>query len=121
MQHEEDLENSGSAKVVDWHVATSESRPGHPDTPHDEGAYESDYASSQSSYAHHHRTQSQPAKLFRNGELLVHRDFSGQIPLCFYATGLESGGSHDYYECFDERDILWARRVRFHINRVRYS
>ena len=73
-----------------------------------------------SSYAHHHRTQSQPAKLFRNGELLVHRDFSGQIPLCFYATGLESGGSHDY-ECFDERDILWARRVRFHINRVRYS
>ena len=58
----------------------------------------------------HHRTQSQPAKLFRNGELLVHRDFSGQIPLCFYATGLESGGSHDYYECFDERNILLGRR-----------
>ena len=89
-------------------------------SPFSEGGFESDYASesSQSSYGRHHRKRSPAAKRFRDGKLLVHRDFSGQIPLCFYATGLESGGSHDYYECFDERDILWARRVRFHIDRL---
>ena len=119
MQHTE--ENAEHAKVVDWLVATSEALPGHSCEPHDEVIYETDYASSQSSSSCHRRKQSSPpAKLFKDGRLLVHLNYACRTPLCYYATGLEEGGSHDYYECFDKRDILWARRAQFHINRMRY-
>ena len=124
MQHTE--ENAEHAKVVDWLVATSEltvkrclgilaSRMTRSST------RQTTPQSSQSSSSCHRRKQSSPpAKLFKDGRLLVHLNYAGRTPLCYYATGLEEGGSHDYYECFDKRDILWARRVRFHINRMRY-
>lgn len=118
MRQSED--NDERAKVVGWLAATTGSQPVYPGAYNDGGFYESDYASSQSSYGYNPRNQSPPAKLFRNGKLLVHRAYTGRIPLCYYATGLQTGRSHDYYECFDERDMLWARRVRFHIDRLRH-
>jgi hypothetical protein len=42
------------------------------------------------------------------------------LPLCYYATGLQEGGPHDFYVCFDKRDIVWACRIRFHNERDRY-
>jgi hypothetical protein len=65
------------------------------------------------------RCQSLPAKLVIDGKLFVHKDYTGRLPLCYYSTGLQEGSSHDLYECFDGRDIMWARRVRFHIDRLR--
>ena len=106
-------------KVVDWLAATSGSRHRHPCATQDEILSESD--SSHSSYEVYQPKRSPQAKIFRDGRLLVHLDYGGRIPLCYYATGLEEGGPHDYYECFDQRDILWARQVRFHIERSRYS
>jgi hypothetical protein len=41
---------------------------------------------------------------------------AGRLPLYYYATGLQEGGPHDVYAGFDKRDIVWARRVRFHNN-----
>ena len=64
-----------------------------------------------------------PAKLFRDGELeselLYHKDFEGPVPLCFVDTGLNEGGPHDYYVCFDKNDLLWGRRVKYLMNRLR--
>ena len=65
------------------------------------------------------RYRSLPAKLCIDGKLFVHKDYTGRLPLCYYSTGLQEGSSHDLYECFDGRDIMWARRVRFHIDRLR--
>ena len=65
------------------------------------------------------RYRTQPAKLVIDGKLFVHKDYTGRLPLCYYSTGLQEGSSHDLYECFDGRDIMWARRVRFHIDRLR--
>ena len=65
------------------------------------------------------RRQSAQAALFRNGELFVHKDYEDRLPLCNYATGLNEGGPHDVYMCFDNRDIEWARRVRFYNERKR--
>ena len=63
-------------------------------------------------------SQSPPSALFRNGKLYVHKDYKGRIPLCHYATGLPAGHPHDFYVCFSERDVVWANRVRFHIERL---
>ena len=63
-------------------------------------------------------SQSLPSALFRNGKLYVHKDYEGRIPLCHYATGLPAGHPHDFYVCFSERDVVWANRVRFHIERL---
>ena len=63
-------------------------------------------------------SQSPPSALFRNGKLYVHKDYEGRIPLCHYATGLPAGHPHDFYVCFSERDVVWANRVRFHIERL---
>ena len=112
MQHQE--ENHCQANVADW-IAKTSSETQYNGESHDEGFYDSGDSSSESSYG----GQSAPAKIFHQGKLLVHRDYDGRIPLCFYPTGLQEGGPHDYYECFDKRDILWARRVRFHIDRMR--
>ena len=65
------------------------------------------------------RRRSPPAMLFKDGQLLVHKDHKGRIPLCYYSTGLQGGGPHDVYACFDKRDIVWARRIRFHNERAR--
>ena len=67
------------------------------------------------------RRRSPPATRIKNAVLYVHKDYDGRLPLCYYATGLQEGGlheSHDGHACFNMRDILWARRVRFHIERM---
>jgi hypothetical protein len=64
------------------------------------------------------RYRSVPAKLLIDGKLYVHKDYTGRLPLCYYSTGLQKGSSHDVYECFDRRDIMWARRLRFHIDQL---
>ena len=79
--------------------------------------YVTDSESEYSSTRQHSRRLPQ-ATLFRNGQLLVHKDYDDRLPLCYYATGLNEGGPHDVYMCFDERDIEWARRVRFHNERT---
>ena len=43
----------------------------------------------------------------------------GRLPLCCYVPGLQEGGPHDYYPCYTEADIIWARRVKFHNERPR--
>jgi hypothetical protein len=63
-------------------------------------------------------SESPPSALFRNGKLYVHKDYKGQIPLCHYATGLPAGHPHDFYACYSQRDVVWANRVRFHIERL---
>ena len=65
------------------------------------------------------RQRSPHVTLIKNGVLYVHKDYEGLLPLCYYDTGLREGGQHDGYACFNMRDILWARRVRFHIERMR--
>ena len=59
--------------------------------------------------------RSPPVTRIKNGKLYVHKDYEGRLPLCYYATGLQEGGPHDGYTCFNMRDILWARQVRFRI------
>ena len=66
-------------------------------------------------------SDSPPSALFRNGELYVHKDYKGRFPLCHYATGLPAGHPHDFDVCFSERDNLWARSVRFHIERLQIA
>ena len=43
-------------------------------------------------------------------------------PLCYVATGYQGprapdGEHHHAYLCYDKKDIMWARRVRFHLGR----
>ena len=64
------------------------------------------------------RRRSPPATRIKHGVLHVHKDYEGRLPLCYYDTGLREGGPDDGYACFNLRDILWARRVRFHIERM---
>ena len=42
----------------------------------------------------------------KNAELYLHEDDRGLLLLCYYATGLQEGGPHDGYVCFNMRDIL---------------
>ena len=67
------------------------------------------------------RRPSQPVTRIKNGNLYVHKDYTGRLPLCCYVTGLQEGGPHDYYPCYTENDIMWARRVKFHNERPRDS
>ena len=66
------------------------------------------------------RRRSLPVTRIKHGVLHVHKDYEGRLPLCYYDTGLREGGPDDGYACFDLRDILWARRVTFHIERMSY-
>ena len=66
------------------------------------------------------RRRSPPAMRITHGVLLVHKDYKGRIPVCYYDTGLREGGPNDGYACFDKRDMLWARRVRYHIERRQF-
>jgi hypothetical protein len=47
-------------------------------------------------------------------QLLVHKDYKGRLPLCYYATGLQEGCLHNMDACLDKQDIVWAHSVRFH-------
>ena len=31
----------------------------------------------------------------------MHKDYEGRLSLCYYATGLQEGGHHDCYACFN--------------------
>ena len=57
------------------------------------------------------------ATRIKHGVLPVHKDYKGLLPVCYFDTGLQEGGPHDGYACFENRDMLLARRVtrRFHI------
>jgi len=53
-----------------------------------------------------------------------HRDPRGLAPLCYVATGYNSDGPpdaddehHRAYLCYDRRDLEWAHRLKFHLNR----
>ena len=54
-----------------------------------------------------------PAKIFRNGELQVHKTYKGPVPLTYVDTGVYEGGSDDYYEVYTRDDLRWARRLAF--------
>ena len=64
--------------------------------------------------------RSQPATRIQDGELYVHKNYEGRLPICYYDTGLRGYGPEDGYACFNNRDILWARRLRFHIEHLRF-
>jgi hypothetical protein len=64
------------------------------------------------------RRRSPPITRVQDGVLYVHKDYEGRLPLCYYDTGLREYGTDDGYACFDMRDIRWARRLRFHIERL---
>ena len=76
---------------------------------------------SQSEYGHprRRRRRSLPVTRIKNVELYLHKGYEGRLPLCYYATGLQEGGPHDGYACFNMQDTLWARRVWFHIEQMR--
>ena len=61
------------------------------------------------------RQRSPPVTRIKHGVLHVHKDYKGLLPVCYYDTGLRDGGPDDGYACFDKRDMLWARLVRFDI------
>jgi hypothetical protein len=52
-----------------------------------------------------------PAKIFRRGQLMYHAAHKGPVPIAFVDTGIYAGGKHDFYEAYDERDLLWTRRM----------
>jgi len=64
--------------------------------------------------------RSQPVARVQDGTLYVHKKYEGRLPICYYDTGLRGYGPQDGYACFDRRDMLWARRLRFHIDHLRY-
>jgi len=46
----------------------------------------------------------------------------GSPRLCYVATGHQGprapdGEHHHAYLCYDEKDIMWARRLKFHLKR----
>jgi hypothetical protein len=52
-----------------------------------------------------------PAKVFHKGLLMYHKAHKGPEPIAYVDTRLYEGGNHDYYEVYDKRDLLWARRI----------
>ena len=53
-----------------------------------------------------------------------HRNNKGLAPLCYIATDYDGepgpdGDSHQAYLCCNKTDIEWARRLRFHLNRIK--
>jgi hypothetical protein len=87
----------------------------------DNSQYVSDVDSGEEHRRHRRRRRSQPVTRIKNGQLYVHNDYTGRLPLCCYVTGLQEGGPHDYYPCYTENDIMWARRIKFHNERPRDS
>ncbi len=62
-----------------------------------------------------------PAKIFRNGVLLYHKNFKGTVPISYVDTGLYEGGHDDYYEAYNQSDLRWIRRIRYllHAHQIR--
>ena len=52
-----------------------------------------------------------PAKIFRNGVLLYHKNFKGTVPISYVDTRLYEGGHDDYYEAYNQSDLRWVRRI----------
>jgi hypothetical protein len=53
-----------------------------------------------------------PAKVFRNGKLMYHKQFKGAVPITYVDTRLYEGGHDDYYEAHNPSDLRWVRRIR---------
>ena len=52
-----------------------------------------------------------------------HRNPEGQAPLCYVATGYQGdpapdGEPHQGYMVYNKSDLLWARRLKFHLRRL---
>ena len=52
-----------------------------------------------------------------------HRNPEGQAPLCYVATGYQGdpapdGDPHQGYMVYNESDLRWARRLKFHLRRL---
>ena len=58
-----------------------------------------------------------PAKVFFCGQLMHHATYNGPEPIAYIDTGLYEGGRHDYYEAYNERDLLWLRRMDYVLRR----
>ena len=56
------------------------------------------------------RWRSLPVMRIKNAELYMRKDYE-EIPLYYYATGLQESGPRDDYAWFNTREILWARRL----------
>ena len=54
-----------------------------------------------------------PAKVFRRGELMYHKNFRGQLPITYVDTRLYEGGHDDYYEAYSPNDLRWVRRIHY--------
>ena len=52
------------------------------------------------------------AFLFRDGKLMFHKTCQGRQPFTFVDTRLYKGGRHDWYGVHNERDLVWARRLK---------
>ena len=118
-------------KVTDWRQhfalpAVTEASDRNPTQP---GAPDDDYLSSHSdssSGLHPSTRLTSKYLLFRHSDRVWvckdHRDPRGLAPLCYIATGYQGplapdGEHHHSYLCYDEKDIMWARRLRFHFGR----
>jgi len=122
----------------DGSEALSGRYPTPPDAPYDEGL--SDYSDSlceggrryTANYKHPQpssRPKSRPGPIMvrRRDQVWVrkdHRDARGLAPLCYVATGYDGSPDaddehHRAYLCYDKRDLEWAHRLRFHLNRHR--
>jgi len=110
--HESDGQTPPAAPPKNQYVSDADSE--------DDSQYVSD-ADSVDERRRRRRRPSQPVTRIKNGNLYVHKDYTGRLPLCCYVTGLQEGGPHDYYPCYTENDIMWARRVKFHNERQRDS
>jgi hypothetical protein len=54
-----------------------------------------------------------PAKIFRNGILMYHKNFKGTVPITYVDTRLYEGGHDDYYEAYSQSDLRWIRRIHY--------
>ena len=108
--------HTGHEKVGGWLQAAYASDGPYPTPPaapcKDQYISDSD-SDSEYGRPHRRRRRSPPVTRIKHGVLHVHKDYEGRLPLCYYDTGLREGWQHDGYACFNMRDILWARRVRF--------
>ena len=58
-----------------------------------------------------------PAKVFRRGLLMHHVAYKGPKPISYVDTGFYEDGRHDYFEAYNERDLLWVRRMDYVLRR----
>ena len=54
-----------------------------------------------------------PAKMFRNGILMYHKNFKGTVPITYVDTRLYEGRHDDYYEAYSQSDLRWIRRIHY--------